>query len=422
MTLKVTADEFEAQFKQGLQAAGSQLRLKGFRAGKVPPNVVRAKFGDEVRRETVQHFLSQAYNQAVEGESLNPALHPRIDPAEIEVADGSDFDYSFEIALKPEFELGQTNGLEAVLNEVVLDEGEVERTIQDVRRQQARPEPADENGIGEDGMVLARMDLHNGDEQVASREGLRLTPAQCPPGLEEDSFKEQLSKAVEGAEFEVPLTFPEDFPNEELRGKPGTAKIAVSQAFKLILPEEEELWKQFEVESAEALQEVVGQRVLEAKRNQERSRVENELFEGLIEAHPMDLPAPMLDSQVEARQAQARQQMIENGIPPEQIETELENEDQGTREAAEKSLRAFFLVEKIAERENLTVGQNEMFGELRQIAMRNQANFEEVRKYYEENGLMQQLGVELLERRVRAYMLEQSTATPTAETAEGAEA
>jgi trigger factor len=418
VTLKVSADEFEAQFKQGLQAAGSQINMKGFRAGKVPPHVVRAKYGKEVRRETIQHFLGQAYNQAVEQESLDPALHPQIDPESIEVAEGQDFDYSFEIALKPEFELGQTNGLEATLNEVSLEDGEVERTIEDVLRQQARPEPADENGIGEDGMVLARMDLYHGEEQVGSRDGLRLTPAQCPPGLDEEVFKTELSKAVEGTEFDVPATFPEDFPKEEIRGQEGLAKIAVSQAFKLILPEESELYPQFEVENAEALRETVAERVLEAKRAQERGRVENELFEGLIAAHPMDLPAPMLDSQVQARQSQASQQMIQSGVPPEEIQAELEREAEATREAAGKSLRAFFLVEKVAERENLSVGQQDMFNELRQIAMRNRASFDEVRKYYEEQGLMQQLAVELLERKVRAYLFEQSTAgAQAAETA-----
>ena len=136
----------------------------------------------------------------------------------------------------------------------------------------------------------------------------------------------------------------------------------------------------------------------------------------------MDLPAPMLDSQVQARQSQASQQMIQNGVPPEEIQAELERESEPTREAAGKSLRAFFLVEKIAERENLNVGQQDMFNELRQIAMRNRAEFEEVKKYYEEQGLMQQLAVELLERKVRAYLFEQSTAggsTPEADAAEG---
>ena len=110
--------------------------------------------------------------------------------------------------------------------------------------------------------------------------------------------------------------------------------------------------------------------------------------------------------------AERFQQMIQNGVPPEEIQAELERETEATREAASKSLRAFFLVEKVAERENLSVGQQDMFNELRQIAMRNRASFEEVKKYYEEQGLMQQLAVELLERKVRSYLFEQSTAAP----------
>ena len=136
-------------------------------------------------------------------------------------------------------------------------------------------------------------------------------------------------------------------------------------------------------------------------------------MEKLIEQHPMPLPESLLEAQIQARQAQARQQLEQSGVSAEEAQRQIEADQPSTRQAAEKSLRALFLVERIGEQEQLSVSQQDLVNELRQIALRNRAKFDEVRDYYQKNNLLQQLSVELLERKVRGFLREHARVLPS---------
>jgi trigger factor len=255
---------------------------------------------------------------------------------------------------------------------------------------------------------MGRIEFVHEGEAVAERDGVRLSPKHPPRGVEEAPWKETLSQATTGAEFELPLTFTEDYPKEELRGQTGVATIRVDQVFELERPSDEELFQAFSVEDRAGLEERFTEELKAQKERAEQNRIETELLERVIAAHPMPLPEPMLEAQIEARRAQAMEQLQSQGVPEAEATAQVDAEAAGTRTAAENSLRALFLVERIGEEEQLAVNQQDLVAELRQIALRNRAEFDEVRKYYEEQGLLQQLSVELLERKVRQLLREQA--------------
>ena len=258
-------------------------------------------------------------------------------------------------------------------------------------------------------MAMASIELVHAGESVAKRDGLRIGPGTPPAGVDADAFKAAMLGAKIGSTHEFDLTFPEDYPKEELRGQAGQCKVEISELYRLVLPSEEDMFKVFGVEDNAGLQAKVSEQLLEAKQGQERQRVESELFDTLIAAHQMPLPEPMLESQIDARRQAALHQLMQEGMAEPEAEAQVDGDADATREAAEKSLRALFLIEKIGAAEKLLVSQDDMVAELRQIAMRNRASFEEVRDYYQESNLMQQLSVELLERKVRAFLFDNAT-------------
>ena len=319
---------------------------------------------------------------------------------------GGDFSHSFKLPLKPEFSLGQLRGLEVAAQSTALAEGEMEKTLEDVRLQQAYPEPARDGGLPVDGLGVGKLTLTAGEELLTEREGVRVQPGSAPKGIDGEAWKAALTGAQVGAVIELPITFPEDFPKLEVRGQTGRAKVELSQVYALKKPSDEDLQKLFGVQDRAGLEAAVRQHLETAKADQERQRQESVLMEKLIELHPMPLPESLLEAQVQARQAQARQQLEQSGIAPEEAQRQVEADAPNTRQAAEKSLRALFLVERVGEQEQLSVSQQDLVNELRQIALRNRAKFEEVRDYYQKNNLLQQLSVELLERKVRAFLRE----------------
>jgi trigger factor len=239
------------------------------------------------------------------------------------------------------------------------------------------------------------------------REGLRLSPQQPVPGNDPDAYTKALTGAKEGDVVEVPLTVPDDFDKEDHRGKTGTAYFTIVEAYRLVLPSDEDIYKLLQVENAEELDKVARDRLTLAKVAQENSRQETVLLEQLIEAHKeMALPGAMLEAQVQGRTAALRQQLEQQGLDKAAIEAEVEKQAGSIRELVEKGLRAFFLVHAIADKEGIKLNQEDLNNELMNIANRNQASVEEVAKYYRENNLFEQMAIELTERKVRKYLRE----------------
>ncbi|MCB9905302.1 MAG: trigger factor [Planctomycetes bacterium] len=412
VSFTVPHDEFQSEYQKGLKQAGSTVKMKGFRPGKVPTKVLEKSFGADVRRQALEQFFKQAYEQAVTENELKPVGHQRVPIDELDLASGKDIQQSFEISLRPEFTLGNYKGLTVESELAPVMDQEIEAAIEDLRRQRATPEKAGDEGLPEDGVTVCKLEWKVDGETILEREGLRLSPLQPVPGNDPDAYTKALTSAKEGDVVEVPLTVPEDFDKEDLRGKTGTSYFTIVEAYRLVLPSDEEIFKLLQVDNAEELNKVAKDRLTQAKIAQENGRQETLLLEQLIEAHSaMDLPAAMLEAQAQGRTHALRQQLEQQGFTAEAIEAEVEKQADAIRKLVEKGLRAFFLVHAVADKEGIKLSQEDLNNELMNIANRNQASVEEVAKYYRENNLFEQMAIELTERKVRKYLREHAKVT-----------
>jgi trigger factor len=405
VSVNVPADEFQAELRAILTQAGRQARVKGFRPGKVPPAVVERLHGSEARRETRQRFVQKAFDQAMKEHALRPLAHPRVD-LEGEGAPGGEFALQFEVLLRPRIELGTYKGLSIESSLEPVSDAEVEAAIEQVRRNQARPEPAGEGGLPEDGMALCKVELVHAGEVVFTREGLRLGPQTAVPGVEPEAFRSALTGAVDGAVVEVPVAFPADFEVEAARGTTGTCRITVSQAFRVVLPTRAELPALLDLEDDAALLARVREKLDEANRQHEDQRIETALLERVIEAHSFELPETMVAEQTRARLEQTRNELHGQGQSDEAIDAHVASHEAEARQGAERTTKAYFLIEAIGEAEGIKIGEAELREELKAIASRNRSSFDEVARYYQEQNLFGQLAMEILERRVRALLRE----------------
>lgn len=402
----VPGDEFSGTLKRALQNAGKNAKMKGFRPGHVPVQIIEKHYGVQLRHETIQYFVQQAYEQAVKDNQLKVVGFQRVNLDEIRVLEGADFSHAFEVSLRPEITLKEYKGLKVESQlEPVMDQ-EIANAIENIKLQQSHPEPAGDAGLPENGMALAKVEwLHEG-ENVLTRDGLRVSPNSPTPGTDADAFKKALTGAKDGETRDVAMTFPADFDKTELRGKNGTTRITISQAYKLNPPNDEELRKMLGVADDAALKKLVSEKLAEAKQAQENGRVENVILDLLLSAHEFELPQMMVDEQTNARLAQLKQQMQQGGVPADQIETQAASQKDNAKKAAERGIRALFLMQTIGEKENLLVTREDMQAEVQMIAQRNNAKVEEVVEYYQKNGLLDQMAIEILERKVRRFLRE----------------
>ena len=204
----------------------------------------------------------------------------------------------------------------------------------------------------------------------------------------------------------MPVTFPPDFEKEEAREQQGVCRITVAQAFKVVVPTREELAQKVEAGDEAGLLAKARESLEEARENEQARRREAELLEQVIEAHEVELPPAMVEDQIKGRLETLRKELEGAGTPAEKIEEEVSAQEEEVRRQAVRGAKAYFLVEAIAEKENLQVTKEELEVELTSIAERNQATLEEVSKYYQEQNIFPQLALEVAERKVRRFLLD----------------
>lgn len=410
----VPSAEFQALYRRGLTNVSQNANMKGFRPGKVPPQIVEKQYGPQIKSDAIEHFVRQAYEQAVGENELKIVGFQRVNMDDVKILDGVDWTQSFEVSLRPEITLSNYKGI-AIESELEPVMGQdVTAALEHLKSQQARPEPAGDAGVPNDGLIMGKIQWLYHETVVLEREGVRLSPKVATPGTEQAKFEAALTGAMDGETRDVEMTFPADIEKEELRNQKGITRVHVAQAFRMIQPTDAELMTMFGVDSREKLEQNVHAQLEVGKQNQENARIESAIIDKLLAEHAIELPGMMVEEQSRARLEAYKNQVREQGANDSQVEAAAEAHKAEAREKSEKGLRALFLIQTIGEKEKLLVTREDMEAELAVIAERNRASVEEVRKYYQEKRLFDQMAVELLERKVRAFLREQAKITTPA--------
>ncbi len=413
VSFSVAGEEFQKEVQRGLVQARGRVRMKGFRPGKAPLAVVEKAYGEQVRFEVKQFFVRQAYQRAVEEQSLRPLAHPRLDPevlrAQASVEAG--FALDFEISLRPEIELGEYEGLEVESElEAVMDQ-EVDGALDELRRQQSRPEPAGDAGLEERGLFVCTVEFLVDGKSCFRRENLRLSPSTTPPGVDADAFSAAVLGKHKGETVEIATKIPPYVEDAAARGKDGTCRIEIGDVYRMIPPEDAQVFAAFGVASNDELRTKVREKLAEAKEQREQARIESVLLDRLIQETAIEIPGPLVEEQTLARLEKLRKRLEQEGLAPERIEEAAVEQRATAQEEAEKALKALLIIETIGERQKLLVSREDLDTEIATIAERNGATTDEVRRYYSQNEMGQQLVVEILERKVRRFLRESARIT-----------
>lgn len=387
---------------------GKRFRVKGFRPGKAPREMIEKQFGKDIDQEVMQHFLEHGLQKAVEDGELAPAAAPRVQVADFPGA-GEDLNTEFEIPLRPEIELGQIEGLQVEGRSVGVSDEEVESALEDLKRQNSRVEAAGDEGLEAEGMMLCQISyvVDGESEPCLEREGMRLSPKTTPWGVLQEDFEKKILGAKVGDEREFSVEIPDEFPVEEARGKKGSLKVRFDEVYKVTPPTNEELHSAVEVTTDSGMTEAIRARILDYKQGAENHRVENTLIERILGDHPFDLPEVLVGDQVEGRLAELRENLEKEELDAETIEERLNAEKGGAEESSRRGLKAIYLFEEIAKKQSLLLKAQDFEVEFAAIARRNNTTPQEVQSYYkDQKGLVNQLGIELLERKVRSFLRE----------------
>jgi trigger factor len=316
LEVQVAPGEVQARLERKARQLGRELKLPGFRRGKVPAPLVIQRVGREaVLDQAVRESLSGWYAKAIEQASVVPVGDPQIDLADLP-QDGQPLAFSIEIGVLPKAELGEYEGLEVPRREPAAEEQQIEAEIEAMRDRLARLETAERAAAEGDFIVIDYVGslVEAGEGETAER---RLVPFEGGEGRDQlvelgggnliPGFEEALVGASAGEQREVELTFPEDYPAEQLAGRDAVFAVTVKEVKLKQLPEiDEDFAIDAGFDSVDELRDDIRRRLLEA----DEPRVEGEFREAALDAAVAQASVPLTAELVKARASEMWERMI----------------------------------------------------------------------------------------------------------------
>lgn len=398
MTIGVPAEEVEQQVDERLREAAKQVRLNGFRPGKVPMKVVRKRFGQGVRQEVLGEVMRNAWMEAIQEQDVQPASQPRFEPQTVE--EGKDFEFVAVFEVMPEIQVGDLSQISVEKPWSEVQDKDINKMIDNLRRQQATYKEVKRKAKKKDVMTIDFTGTIDGEEfEGGSGEDQQLT---LGDGQMIAGFEDQLVGAKTGEEHILDVTFPEDYQNEELAGKQAQFQVTVKKVEEPQLPAlEKEFFEQFgvEAETEEEFREEVRKNMERELKNGIQNRIKQQVIDGLLEVTELEVPQGMVDQEIERMKQEAVQQ-FGGQMDPSQLPSEL------FQDQAQRRIKTGLLFQQLVQDANLEVDSERVDEKIREIASTYQ-DPDEVVEYYNNNPEeKQQIESSVLEDQVVDHVLE----------------
>ncbi|WP_048308146.1 trigger factor [Halomonas sp. PR-M31] len=402
VTVQVPAAEVDQAVDARLKDAAKNVRLNGFRQGRVPMAVIKQRYGHDVRNEVVGDMMRQHYVKAITEHSLNPAGYPALEPTINE--SGKDLEFVATLEIYPEVELASIEGTEIERPVAKIEDADVDQMIETLRKQNASWEPV-ERAAAEGDQVKLDFKGYLDDEPFEGGEAegheLVLGSNSFIPG-----FEEQLEGVKAGDETEIKVTFPEDYQAEHLAGKEATFKVKVHQVSAQQLPEiDAEFIKQFGVEDGDK-----DKFRTEIRKNMERevkqaidNRVKQQALEALKDANDIPVPASLIEQETEGLKRQAAQQF---GLGEDFDVSQLPNElfaDQ-----AKSRVQIGLLLAEVIKTNELEASDDEIKAKVEELAQQYQQPEQVIEYYLKDEQMKNQVKSAVLEEKAVDKLLEQA--------------
>lgn len=409
LTVGVPAERVESEVDMRLQKASRNIRLPGFRPGKVPMKVMRQRFGAGIRQEVVGEVVNESFREAVIQEKLRPAGLPSIEPKNLE--QGKELQYVATFEVFPEVELAEMKGFSVEQVVAQVKDEDVDKMIDVFRKQQGTWESVERAAALTDKVTIDYIGTRDGEEfSGGSAQGsdLELGSGRMIPG-----FEEGIVGMNTGEERTLHLRFPEDYHSEELKGAAVEFKITVTKIQQLVPAAlDDALFAKYGVEDggeARFRKEVADNMARELK-NAVQSKVKQQVMDAVLEAHKsLEVPKALIDQEITALRNQMFQQY--GGLGNQNLDLKSLLPDSMFAENAERRVKLGLVLAEIIAKNELKPGREKVREVIEEMASTYQDPQEVIDYYYSNQQQLAAIESKVLEDLVVEKLLERANIT-----------
>lgn len=400
LTISVPAARIEEKVSSEVAKTAKTIRIDGFRKGKVPVSVVKKRYGQGIRMEAIEQIMRDAYMEALQKESIQPAGMPSIEPKN--VTEGADLEFVAKVEVYPEITLADASGITVKRVSSEVTDADVDTMLETLRKQNADWSAVEREAADGDQVTIDFVG-YLGDEafEGGAAEGHKLVLGSNTmiPG-----FEAGILGAKAGEERTISVTFPDDYQAENLKGKEATFKITVSEVAEQIIPELNDAF----VEKFGLKEATVAALRAEVQKNMDRelsqavkAKLKNSLFDGLLSINgDIQVPSALVDQEVDALRKQAAQQFGGQGFDASQLPAELFQEE------ATKRAKLGLLISEVIKQNELTVEDDRVRAFLEDMAQAYQEPQQVIDYYLKNKEQLAQVQSAVLEEQVVDKLLE----------------
>jgi trigger factor len=355
----IPAKDIDARIEAEVKKIAPQVKMPGFRPGKVPANLVRKMHGEQLHAQTVNDVLRESVDKLLKDKKLRPAMQPSVSLAD-GYDQGKDAVLSVDVEVLPQIDAPELDGLTLERLTVPVSDAQVDEALQNIAAQQKswKDAPKSRKAQSGDQLIIDFTGSIDGVEfEGGKAEGAPLTlgSGQFIPG-----FEEQLEGVKTGDEKTITVTFPADYPAENLKGKDAQFAIVVQQV--KVEDEtkiDEDFAKNLGLESLDKLKELLRGQLEQETNGLTRTQMKRQLLDKLAAGHDFAVPQGMVEAEFDQIWAQLQQEAARDEDPAKALK-EIEAEKDDYRRIAERRVRLGLLLSEIGQQNGVDVTQQEM--------------------------------------------------------------
>jgi len=366
-------------------------RLPGFRRGKVPATVVRQRFAEDIRTELVEALIPRYFRLETEKQGLHPVSQPRVTDLHLHEGEPLRFTATFEVL--PEVEITGYSEIQVEKPEIAVTDEEVQQTLNHIREENASYTAVEDRPI------------QDGDfAQVAFR-GVPKGEAGQPVSMDDvlveiggantlAAFTENLRGAKPGEERAFEVSYPGDFSDTRLAGQVFDYTVSVKAVKQKHLPElNDDLAKEAGTfASLDELKQKIRESLEAEKKHQSEHQAKDKIVEELLKRNELEVPESLVERQVDVRLERGLRALAAQGMRAEDMKKmDFGRLRAGQRDAAAREVRVSLLLDKIAEKENIEVSDEEVEREIAAVARQSNQSVEAVRSRLTEDGALDRI-------------------------------
>jgi len=409
LTVEVPFEELKPELDSAYKKIGAQVRVQGFRPGKVPPRILDQRVGrGVVLEEAVQEALPRLYSQAVTEAGVAPVGRPEVDVTKLD--DGTELTFTAEVDVRPEFELPSYDSLAVTVTDVVVTDEDVSTQVDELRERFAKLSPVERAASDGDFLTL---------DLVATIDGAEV-PGGTASGLSyqigSGELLEGLDQAVLGKSAGDATSFSTTLVAGELAGQTAEVSVTVTAVNERELPGADDTWAESTgFATFEELQADVRNRLERMKKLEQGVEARDKVLELLLEKVDVPLPESVVTTELEWRRQTTTQQLQQGGMTLDQyLEAEgkgQEEFDEELAEGARTAVKAQLVLDAVADAEEMGVTDAELTDQVVRRAQRAGVTPDQYAQSVVQSGQLQGLIAEVRRGKALATVMEAATIT-----------